>query len=549
MIFAIVCLSIAGLAYFVVYLIATAKEDRRGQVLADLGLAVGIASTLKTPFYKFGWRKTGEGRDWGERIVREAFEKNNVGLSQQDLEYFCHICDQFASGETVDKSIITNYIEKILSRSSTVSNFAASFINPVMERSLNASPAQAKKLLEREKIQSSPENAANRLAVRQFTKMLRNHGMKILCGEASGLDVKGESGEILTTLRGYDSWEFWLKSCRESLEQCLANKALIKSKAQAKFLRSQIQGVIQGYEDHLKKTRSFLRDMESLLSQERLSKTMGWIDNLEKVFYGWHFSEGMKFSLSAHQSLRELLSLPELPSRCRQALLDFITPSYPSLQTACHRFPRQVIFYGANSELRSYAVQQYLLHRTRVIKTLCDVARIKYRSPLLMRVMESDVYKARNPDIPDFKPAIRVDRDADPNGEGNEVLLNVNAGHMPLLLDSQKRMILFAKNFDPASAEQMGWIIDLPIEDFTPKESAQLDLGSYLPYKRINCDKIGEKCGVKTGLSSQQRDLFLNEIFDALLQGATASPILDEAEDEDGEIEDEASGDEEDRGE
>lgn len=532
MILGILCLSAAAVASYCAYLIVTSKSDRRKEVLSDLGLSIGIAASLKSPFYKWGWKKSHDDRVWGERIVRETFEKFNIGLGQQDLEFFSQICTRFAAGETIDKASIVAYVDKILSRSVTVSNFAAGFIGPVLERSLSATPAQAHKLLEREKIPSSLENAPDRLAVRQFTKMLRSHGMKIICGEASGLEVKGESGEILTTLHGYDSWEFWLKSCRESLEQCLANKALIKSKTQAKFLRGQIQGIIQNYEEHLKNSRSFIKNAEYMISQEKSPIGIALVQNLERSFYGWHFSETTKFSLQDHKTLHELITLPELPSRCRQALFENITSTYESLQTVCHRFPRYVIFFGISAETRSYAAQQYLLHLNKINKTLSDVLGVKYRPPLFMRILDADIHKARNPDAGDYKPAVRVSHDEESELK-EEILVSTNTGYMPLLLDSQKRMILFEKNLDPATAEKIGWIIDLPVDDLTPKESAQMDMGDYIKYKRIDCAKIGNFSNSSDAKSMQnQREKFLNAIFDVLLQGTFIPIYSNEPDDE-----------------
>lgn len=529
MIIAIFCASLAVLVSIGIYLLSSGKVDKTNQVLTDLGLSHGLASPLKSPFYKWGWRKTTDDRVWGERIVREAFEKHNIGLSQQDLDFFSQVCSRYANGDSIDKASIVSHVEKILARSSSISNFASGFIVPILERSLRASPAQAQKLLEREKVQSSPANAPDRLAVRQITKMLKSHGLRILSTQSMGLEVKSESGDFLMSLAGFDSWEFWLKSCRDSLEQCLSNRSLIKSNSQAKFLRSQISnGIIQNYINQLKKTRHFIKTIEKLLTQESIPRSRSDIENLERIFYTWHFSEGIRFSLQDHASLQDLIALPELPSRFRQALFDYINSSFESLHALLLHFPRHVIFMGSNPETRSYAAQQYLVHLSKLSKTISDVIGRKLRIPLFLRILETDVQKARNPDPLEYKASLLPPKEESHN---NEEEISGNTGHMPLLLDSQKRMIIFERNMDPSSAEKMGWIIELPIEDLTPKEYAQLDLGDYLRYKRINCSQFDGFEQNDEGKSGQfKREKFLNQIFDKLLEESIIPNFLDDSE-------------------
>ena len=285
MILAIFCVSIAILISTGVYMLFSVKEDNRKQILTELGLSHGIASPLKSPFYKWGWRKVSDDRVWGERIVREAFEKHNIALSQQDIEYFSKACNDYSSGRPVEKTAIIAYVGKILARSSSISSFATSFIAPILQRSLNASPTQAQKLLEREKVQSSPSNAPDRLAIRQITKMLKLHGMKIIGPNSPGFQVKSEAGEILMTLQGFDSWEFWLKSCRDGVEQCVSDRSIVKNNTQAKFLRNQLsEGVISNYSKQLKRSRVFIKTLEKLCSQESISKPKSEIENLERIF-------------------------------------------------------------------------------------------------------------------------------------------------------------------------------------------------------------------------------------------------------------------------
>ena len=226
--------------------------------------------------------------------------------------------------------------------------------------------------------------------------------------------------------------------------------------------------------------------------------------------------------------------MPELPSRFRQAILEFITPVYESLQALIQRFPRHVIFFGSNPETRSYAAQQYIVHVTKLSKTVSDIINRKTRSPLFLRIFDTDVEKARNPDPTQYTSAV-LSQPGSTNEEEDENVVSANTGHMPVLLDAQKRMTLFERNMDVHTAEKAGWIIELPVEDLTPKEYAQLDLGEYIKYKRINCDKYGNAGQGEEGKSAQfKREKFLNEIFNDLLSEhmfpAMASNSEEEAE-------------------
>ncbi len=520
----IICIAAAIIVSVGIYTLSSVKEDRKKLILHDLGLVHSLTSGLKSPFYKWGWRKVSDDRVWGERIVREAFEKRNIGLTQQDLEYFSKVCAQFAGGKSVDKTAVIGYIEKILGRSSSVSNFATKFIQPILENSLRASPNQAKKFLDRVHIDSSVENAPDRLAVYQLKKMLNQHGMGIICSNAGGLHIKGESNEILMTLTGFDSWVFWLKSCKASIEQCLSQRAL-STPSQAKFIKKQILDFYINNEiNHMNASRQFIKTMDSLINQESLSINISVIENLERAFYGWHFSESLQFSIQNHESMRSLLSMPELPSRIRKALLEFITPTYESLHALMHRFPRHVIFYGANSHTRLYATQQYLVHLNKINKIISDMLKRKSTFPLMLRIFDSDVEKARNPEPDDFMKHVMPPNRRRNVDEDEEVVKNI--GHMPLMIDTQKSMVLFEKDIEPDKAEKIGWIIEIPVEDFTPKEYAQFDLGDYLKYKRINCDKHGEIDQEQESKSAHmQRERFLNSIFETLLGDSSISPL------------------------
>ncbi len=532
MIVTIFLISIALLFSIGIYLLTKAKTDRQTQLLVDLGLVRGVTSPLKSPFYKWGWRKSTDDRVWGERIVREAFEKQNIGLNHQDLEFFSQVCSRFASGGSVDKSEIIDYVKKIFSRGSTISNMAYGFIAPIFEHVLSASPQQAKQLLEREKIRSSTSNAPDRLVIRLISKLLKNHGMNILCSD-SGMDIKNESGDTLASLKGYDGWNFWLKSCRESVEKCLGNRTWVKTHSQAKFFRSQIKDqLIQSYINHIQKSRTFIRNIEQILKEESIPKSKSDLENLERIFYRWHFSDGIHFSLQNMEEFHHLLILQGFPSRFRQALLDSITDKYESLLSLLIRFPRHIIFMGINPEARTFAAHQYLLHFSKVIQTISTITRRTPQIPLFLRIFEDDVNKARNPEVDEYRPMATLTREEiEQTAKEEDNTVSGNTGHIPLLIDSHKRLILFEKNLDAYTAEKMGWILEIQVEDFTPKEYAQLDLGQYLHYQRIHCDKIGDFPSEAENKSfPQKRITYFNTILDKLLTANTYAVYSQESE-------------------
>ncbi|MGC9326335.1 MAG: hypothetical protein ACP5I1_01750, partial [Candidatus Hinthialibacter sp.] len=140
------------------------------------------------------------------------------------------------------------------------------------------------------------------------------------------------------------------------------------------------------------------------------------------------------------------------------------------------------------------------------------ILQTKNPGPLFLQILEADVEKARHPEYQEDGP-LEAAQEEDSEGYVS------NTGHMPTLLDTQKRMLLFERNLAYEKAEKMGWIIELPIEELTIQEFAQLDLSAYLNYLRINCDSFSDfedDAEEQTAKASQEK--FLNEAYEALFQ-------------------------------
>ncbi|MEW6238515.1 MAG: hypothetical protein AB1656_24275 [Candidatus Omnitrophota bacterium] len=525
----------AGLSFLLLavgglYLLSSIKKNKKYLLLTELGLIRGVLQYKKSPFYKWGWKKESDSRVWGERIVREAFEKANVGLNPDDLELLKQACDQHAAGKTVEKTNILNRIDRILERSESVSNVAVAYVHPLLTEAFNTPPQAAKAILDRIAIQSVPKNAVMRYAVYQFSEQLNSIGKIILFPNTPGFEIKAKTGETIMRLRGFEGWEHWLKACKGAVEQFIRLRTFSGGKEAVLYLKTQIlDNIIQKFLDDSAESQQYVYLMGRQIVQDVMSLNVQDIKYREMLFYQWQFADDITFTMRDHKKIRELFSQTDLIPRFREILIQSITPLYDSLPALANRFPRHVIFYGKDSSTRSFAAQQYLQHLFSILKFIAGLYNQKPRIPIFLRILDSDVARARSGEAPQGEEAEPKTRKRKGEAEEEGDVFYNNRGHMPQLLDYHKKLIVFEKNLDPYAAEKMGWIVEVPVDEFTLQEHAQFDMGDYLTYKRIDCSRRGDVDvhGDDKTAKSQCRQ-FLNAILNEIVSPSGVMKINDE---------------------
>jgi len=513
----------AGLSFLLLaigglYFLSSINKSKKNRLLIELGLLRGVLQYKKSPFYKWGWKKESDSRVWGERIVREAFEKANVGLNPDDLEILKQACDQHAAGKTVDRISLLNRIDKILERSESVANVATAYVHPLLTEAFNTPPQAAKAILDRVSIHSTLKNAVMRYAVYQFTDQLNSIGKIILAPNTTGFEIKAKTGETIMRLRGFEGWEHWLKACKGAIEQFVKLRSFSGGKEAALYLITQlVDGLILKFLDDAAESQQYVYLMGRLIVQDVMSLSVQDIKYREMLFYQWQFADDIAFAMRDHKKIRDLFTQIDLAPRFREILIQSITPLYESLPSLANRFPRHVIFYGKDAQIRSFAAQQYLQHLFSLLKFIAELYNQKPRVPLFLRILDSDVARARSGKSPEEELPEPKTRRKKGEEEGEDLIYN-NKGHMPQLLDYHKKLIVFEKNLDPYAAEKMGWIIEVPVDEFTFQEHAQFDMGDYLTYKRVDCAKLGDVDlhGDSKSAKSQRRQ-FTNAIFNEIV--------------------------------
>jgi len=500
---------------FAYKVMAFLQRDRKTNLLANLGLVAGLQGGVKSPYYKWAWRKGSGDRVWGERIVREAFDQANVGLSQEDMEFFKKTCDAYAQGKAVDKAEIVKRVYKIYDRSASVSNIAIDYIRPNLDEALSLSPNKAKATLDGLRIHATIDTALGRLATHKFGQILQKIGAAIIQPNGTGFEVKNKEGNPIMTLKGFEGWQQWLKAVRAAAQDYIDTSPLVKKTGTTRYLKTQIiNNIMVRYSDDIKKSQNFVKSLSKTASQEGLHITEAEILKLERIFYFWHLSDGNNFSLNSLNEVRNFLNKPEFNPYFREIIIRSITPFFDSLTGLISKFPVHVIFYGDIKEAREFASQQYALHLFHLNKLITDLLGSRPRPPLFVRLLTSDVEAARRGEFPMEYDAEEF---SDRKNEDEEDPIK-QMGHMPKLLEIHKKRTLFEKNMDEAAAEKLGWIIDLPVDEFTVQENAQLDMGNYLFYKRINCDKVGNpNFDNESNAARLQRSKYLGEIFNKII--------------------------------
>lgn len=486
-------------------------------ILIDLGFAKSWSKEQESPFYKWGWRKSANDRVWGERIVKQAFEKQGVWLGADDLMFFEDVCNRHAAGEKVDEKAILVQINNILDRRGRMSNCATVVIKKLIAEIANTSDNEAKRILMKFGVSVSSENALAQYGAFRARQLNTNVGKSILIQNTGGFSVKNEQGETLYTLQGLEGWRHWIFACRDEFKKYSPSgsgdikKALqsVKSRALNTIIKEAIED-LQGVTD-------FADRLENEIYKGGVQFDAAKIGKLISYFYGWQFSDGVAFNRADSKKIREFLLRKEVSSVFRSRVLAKIGPSHDSLRIAMDQFPKRVIFYGKNGPARQYICQNYLAHLVELFSAVSSITGRGYLPPSHLLVKAEDLnaarqYWARMKEMSDFE------RKADRNTE-----VHFRRDYLPELIEKQKEFSLFERDIDEEFAEIYGYLVNLGAEELTVAESAHLDKSVFRRYLQICCDpKTKIDFEGDTDKAKNERKNFFTQI----LQSIEDNPLL-----------------------
>lgn len=488
-------------------------KSTHNQILDDLGLAKNVTGKSSAPYYKWGWRKGTDERVWGERIVRQAFKKANLWLSADDLLFFKETCDAYAGGNTVDENSIQTRIEKILERSGEITNCATNQIRAIVQDVISISDAEANQHLKEQGVHPKADKAQFQLGLLRFRRMMTKAGEEILGLDSNGLAVKNEEGQLLFMLKGLDGWDHWLKSCQEEVKRINVSRSPSRNPSLLRNLKSNFQSsILQSHENDLIGSKKFMASLEEEIQQGDLKITQKRVEKLVSIFYYWLFTDAIPFNSADHKRIRDFLCRKDLATHFRQIVLEAITQDYLSLRNLVNTFPKKVIFYGKNPHARAFASQQYMTHLEIIIKTLVTTSKQSYPPGLIVitakQMQEAREYAAEMEEMPD-----RRKKDEPPP----------RRDYLPELLDKQKHLSIVERNIDERTAEMWGWMVDIDVDDFTPKEYAHLDKGVYRSFIRFLCDGFGNIDFTSQSKHAKEKRV---QYFQAVLDKLLKSPSL-----------------------
>ncbi len=469
-----------GLVFFLFVRSVGGKNLSQG-IQVDLGLATSWSKEQESPFYKWGWRKSVNDRVWGERIVKQAFEKQGVWLGVDDLRYFEDVCNRHAAGEKVDENAIRTQIKNILDRRGRMANCATIIIKKMLSEIVNTSDSQARKVLVEFGVKVNPGNPLGQYGLFRFRQLMTNVGKTVLAANSNGFPVKNEQGEVLYTLQGFEGWRHWVFACRDEFKKYSpAGRGDVKKSMQTIKNRA-LNTILKEAMEDLQGAADFTNKMETEIYKSGIKFDVQQIEALVSYFYSWQFTDRISFNRTDHRKIREFLLRNEISPVFRSKVLGKIGPRYESLRVSLDQFPKRVIFYGDHANARHYVCQQYLAHLVEFFSAVSSVMGRGYMPPSHLLVKGDDIQEARQY-WKKMEGRTDLERHSDKNTE-----THFRKDYIVELFEKQIEFSLFERNIDEENGDRYGYLVDVGIDEFTIKETAHLDKGKFRWYLRIHC--------------------------------------------------------------
>ncbi|MDP8244350.1 MAG: hypothetical protein P9L94_09740 [Candidatus Hinthialibacter antarcticus] len=515
------------------------KKNFSQAILVDLGLAKSWSKEQESPFYKWGWRKSANDRVWGERIVKQAFERQGVWLNSDDLRFFEDLCNRHATGEKVDENGIRKQIQNIIDRRGRMANCATIIIKKMLSEIANTSESQARKVMSDFGVRINPGNTLGQYGTFRFRQLMTNVGKTILASGSGGFPVKNEQNETLYTLQGLEGWRHWVFACRDEFKKYSpSGSGEVKKSLQALKSRA-LNTILQEAMEDLQGASEFIAKLENEVYKNGLQYDAQKIEILVSYFYGWQFADGIAFNRTDHRKIREFLLRNEISPVFRSRVLAKINSGYESLRIVLNQFPKRVIFYGTHAQARHYVCQNYLAHLVELFSAVSSIMGRGYMPPSHLLVKGDDVKAARQY-WEQMKGRSELERQSDRNTD-----IHYRRDYIPEMIEKQKEFSLFERDIDDENGETYGYLIDMGVDELTVAESAHLDKGVFRRYLRILCnpndsvDFEGDSDKAKNSRKDFFSTILLSIEDNPLLR--TGSSVGDNEEEEENESQEEST--------
>ncbi len=486
--------------------------QKRNQLLMDLGLIRKWTGEELNPFYKWGWRKASGERVWGERIVREAFNKAKIWLNPEDLLFFKQKCDENESGNKVDPEKVRERVAKIVKRMDAMNTSINKLVSNTIHKIISIGNPEAEKILREQGITAEKDMVRHRFGTWEIRRVMTEAGKQVLVSGSKGFLMESNSGEYSFHLKGFEGWQQWLVMYKKALDTQLSRNVLPNHQPILRSLRASVrEGLLKDYEDDIHESQSFRHAIEQEINRKEISLSPNDAEEIETVFYTWQFSNRISFNLVDHKKARTLLTDKKMMTRFRQLIFSSLENDFNSLKEFLKKFQRYVIFYGKSGYARAFASDQYLKHLTRLLEVFSIPAGENPTPPALLTILDEEVESAREAtsdqsSLPVFLQK-KKKKEAPPEM------------YISWLIERKKEENMKERNLTYTDADKNGWIINLPLDDSNyPEEFRELEIQPYRSYNRFPCDEFGQIDYVSQSFHARnQRILFFNQILDTLI--------------------------------
>jgi hypothetical protein len=200
----------------------------------------------------------------------------------------------------------------------------------------------------------------------------------------------------------------------------------------------------------------------------------------------------------------------DLAACFRETLILKINKDFSSLQSMMKNFPRRILIYGRNKHARKFAAEQYHFHFEQLLGVLASAGGTLPDPPAILTIPESQVREVQEANI---------DRVAELTAKVDKANVKVyKDGYLTSLIERHKKQSNMNRKIEEESAESIGYIIDLGLEELTPAEFSELDSGELRKYIRFSCDgQEGTDFESSSHHAKTQRILFFKRLLDTLL--------------------------------
>ncbi|MBD3267018.1 hypothetical protein GF373_10150 [bacterium] len=476
----------------------------------ELGLAEKWSGEETTPFYKWGWKKTSGERIWGERIVKQAFQKADIWLAPEDLEYFETVCNDYANGKSLSQDKIRTKISSVVKRSQVITQWVADVIREVLNHVGKTSPEEAEVSLKESGIRVDSAKALARYGTVQLRRKLAHIGAQILGINTKGLKLEDPTSQQTFMIQGFEGWQQWVKVYKQEAVRQLTNTSFSGNEPLFKALRNSITaGLFNDFEEDIRTSLKFRNTLHFDIDKKDISLPPEKVEQLEMIFYTWQFKDGIPFNHINHKRLRDLLIRRDISAHFRELLIRKIRPQFESIKQMLASFPRHIIFLGGNAKARRFAAEQYIYHYQQMLDVLASVGNMSPDPPGLLSIPQEEIVEAQE---------THIDRVAELTSKVDNAAGNMyKKNYITLLIEKHKKALLGRQEKDPQEQEQLGYIIDLGLKDLNPSEFSELESKPLKQYLRFSCDgQEGTDFESNSHHAKQQRILFFNRVLDTV---------------------------------